>query len=83
MKNPNVQLQKRKVIGMEVMNGLVYNENNNDWEDGRIYDASSGKNWNANALIMEDGCLKVRGFWHLKCLGQDIIFKRVSSNIQS
>lgn len=78
IKNPDKQLQKRKLIGLEVMDGLVYNENNDDWEDGRIYDASSGKNWNANAWIMEDGNLKVRGYWHLKCLGQNIFFKRVS-----
>lgn len=78
VKNPDEQLRTRKVIGMEVMHGLIYNPNNDDWENGRIYDAKSGKNWNANAWIMEDGNLKVRGFWHFQCLGKNIFFKRVS-----
>lgn len=76
-RNPIEALRTRKVIGMEVMHGLVYNEGKDEWEDGRIYDASSGKDWNAKAWIAKDGCLKVRGFWHFEFLGQNMCFKKL------
>ena len=78
VKNPDKQLRTRKVIGMEVMKGLIYNQTNDDWEDGRIYDATTGRNWNADAWLMENGKLRVRGYWHFQLLGQNIFFKRVS-----
>lgn len=76
-KNADKKLRTRKIIGLEVMRGLTYNVNNNSWEGGRIYDSSSGKNWDVNAWIMKDGILKVRGYWHFLFLGQNIFFKRV------
>lgn len=77
-KNPNEVLRSRKIIGMEVMHGLVYNADEDDWQGGKIYDASRGKDWNAKAWLTKDGYLKVRGFWHFECLGQNLVLKKVS-----
>lgn len=76
-KNPNQTFRSRKIIGMEVMNGLVYNAKDNEWQDGRIYDASTGKTWNAKISLIPDGCLKVRGFWHVEFLGKNLCFKSI------
>lgn len=76
-KNPDKTLRTQKIIGMEVMHGLMYNIKEDEWQDGRIYDASSGKDWNAKAWLTKDGCLKVRGFWHFEFLGQNMCFKKV------
>lgn len=76
-KNPDKNLRTRKIIGLEVMQGLVYNTDDDEWQGGRIYDASTGKDWNAKAWINKDGCLKVRGFWQLEFLGQNMCFKKV------
>jgi uncharacterized protein (DUF2147 family) len=77
-KNPKEELRSRKIVGLEVMYGLVYNEDDDEWQHGRIYDSSSGKNWNAKAWLTKDGRLKVRGFWHFEFLGQNITFNKVS-----
>ena len=77
-KNSNKALRSRKIIGLEVMHGLEYNSDDNEWQNGWIYDSSSGKIWSAKASLTEDGRLKVRGFWHFQFLGQNIYFKRVS-----
>jgi uncharacterized protein (DUF2147 family) len=76
-KNPNEALRSRKIIGIEALHGLVYNAQDNEWQGGRIYDPSSGKDWNAKAWLTKDGCLKVRGFWHFVFLGQNMCFKKV------
>lgn len=75
-KNPNEALRNRKLIGLEVMHGLMYKADDNEWQNGRIYDASSGKDWNAKAWLTNDGLLKVRGFWHFEFLGQNMCFKK-------
>ena len=77
-KNPKEELRSRKIIGLEVMYGLVYNADDNEWQHGRIYDATSGKNWNAKAWLTNEGCLKVHGFWHFEFLGQNMTFNKVS-----
>lgn len=76
-KNSNPRLRSRKLIGLEVLNNLVYNEKNNRWESGKIYDAKSGKTWSSSAWLQKDGILKVRGFWHFEFIGQNMDFKRV------
>ena len=76
-KNPDKNLRTRKIIGMEIMHGLVYKDMNNDWEDGSIYDPSSGKEWNAKMYFTKAGLLKVRGYWGFQLLGKDILFKKI------
>ncbi len=76
-KNPDETLRKRKIIGLVVMRGLTYNEEHNNWQGGRIYDPSSGKDWSAKACIIKNGYLKVRGYWDFELLGKDLLFKKV------
>lgn len=76
-RNPDETLRKRKIIGLVVMNGLIYNEENNDWEQGKIYDPHNGKDWNAKASFTKEGLLKVRGFWGFQMLGKDILFRKI------
>jgi hypothetical protein len=40
-KNADPALRKRKVLGLEVLNRMVYNSKSNRWESGKIYDAKS------------------------------------------
>src|SRR5450755_860067 len=54
-KNPDKGLRFQKIIGLEVMYGLVYNADDEEWQHGRIYDSSSGKNWNSKAWLTKDG----------------------------
>lgn len=76
-RNPDETLRKRKIIGLVVMNGLIYNEENNDWEQGKIYDPHSGKDWNAKVCFTKNGLLKVRGYWSFQLLGKDLLFRKI------
>lgn len=77
IKNPDKSLRNHKIIGSRVLQGLVYNNKKKGWEDGFVYDATSGRTWNANVWLMDNGNLKVRGFWHFQWLGRNLFFKRV------
>ncbi|SFI55946.1 DUF2147 domain-containing protein [Halpernia frigidisoli] len=75
--NPDPKLRNRKVIGMDVLENLDYNSKTKRWENGKIYDASSGRTWDALAEIKKDGLLYVRGFWKFKWIGKTINFRRL------
>lgn len=74
--NPNSKMRNRKVIGMDILENLNYNPTNQRWENGKIYDASSGKTWDTFAEIQKDGKLFVRGFWKFTWIGKTLYFKR-------
>jgi uncharacterized protein (DUF2147 family) len=40
--NPDINLQRRKVLGLQVLEGLTYNTSTNRWENGKIYDVKTG-----------------------------------------
>jgi uncharacterized protein (DUF2147 family) len=76
-KNHDKALRTRKIIGMEALRNLKYNEDDDEWQDGIIYDSSTGKEWNAKAWLTDDATLKVRGYWHFTLFGQNMTFKKI------
>lgn len=75
-KNPDAALRTRKVIGMDVLQGFTYNESDACWENGHIYDATSGKTWSATARLDGAETLVVRGYWGFQLFGKTLKFKR-------
>lgn len=76
-KNPDPALRDRKILGMNVLEKLVYSPETNSWENGMIYDAKNGRHWNSSAYIEKDGKLKVKGYWHFKFIGKTMTFTRI------
>lgn len=74
--NPDENLRTRKIIGMDILNNLNYNPENQRWENGKIYDASSGRTWDTFAEIKKNGLLYVRGFWKFTWIGKSLYFTK-------
>ena len=77
-KNPNQSLRTRKWLGMEVLRDLKYNAEDNEWQDGIIYDAKHGRYWDSLAWITNNGLLKVKGYWVFRWISETLTFNRVS-----
>lgn len=77
--NPDEQLRTRKIIGMEILEGLKFNSQTSTWENGKIYDASSGRSWDSSISFAKDGTIKVRGYWKVKWIGKNMTFRRLNS----
>ncbi|MBS1597517.1 MAG: DUF2147 domain-containing protein [Bacteroidetes bacterium] len=75
--NPDKYLQNRKVLNLVVLTRLVFNPSNNIWENGKIYDCTSGKEWDSSVWLIKDNLLNVRGFWHLSIFGRNMIFTKI------
>lgn len=59
--NPDEALRQRPLVGLNLIWGFRYNENDKRWVDGTIYNPEDGKNYYCSLQIEPDGSLKVRG----------------------
>ena len=80
IKNPDMSLRSRKLVGMEVLQGLHYNPQDNEWIGGSIYDATTGKKWDSVVWMDRNNALKVKGYWLFRWISQTKLFKRVDES---
>lgn len=78
--NPKKELRNRKIIGLDVLSGLMYNAKQNKWVGGKIYDSSSGKTWDANVWLTGPEALRVRGFYLVRWFGNTLDFIKLPAN---
>jgi uncharacterized protein (DUF2147 family) len=61
-KNPDVKLQSRPVVGLQILSGFVFDSKDKEWENGTIYDPKSGKTYDCYAWLESNDLLKLKGF---------------------
>lgn len=77
-KNPDEALRGRPLIDMDLMYGFEHN-GKNKWEDGRIYDPESGKEYNCKVTMKDPDTLEIFGYIKVAFakLGRDTAWTRV------
>lgn len=75
LKNPDVSLRSKPILGMEMLRDFVYEEGK--WTDGKIYDPKSGKTYSCNMNIKSNGELNMRGYIGISLIGRSETWKRV------
>ena len=60
--NPDVKLQSRPIVGLQILHGFVYNASGKEWKNGTIYDPKSGKTYDCYAWLEGNDLLKLKGF---------------------
>ncbi len=77
--NPNPALRTRKLVGLDILSGFVY-EGDNDWSGGTIYDPNNGKTYKCLLALEDDGKdknkLRVRGFIGVSLFGRTDVWTR-------
>lgn len=77
IKNPNKNLRHKRILGMDVLEGLTYNFEKDRWENGIIYDANSGKHWSSVVYFNDEGLMEVKGYWKFEFLCQTMAFRKI------
>lgn len=77
-KNPDAALNKRPIMGLQIMDGLQFS-GENLWKGGRIYDPDSGKTYNAKATLVSHSELDLRGFVGFSLIGRTEKWTRASN----
>ena len=75
--NPDPKIRNRKIVGLKIMNGFEYDDN--EWENGKIYDPKSGSTYSCTLELSDDKKkLKVRGYIGISLFGRTEIWTRIS-----
>jgi len=61
-KNPDVKLQSRPVLGLEMLKGFKFDKSSGEWNDGSIYNPASGKTYNCYINFESANKIKIRGY---------------------
>jgi len=80
-KNPDAKLQSRSRLGLQILSGLKFNASDKEWQDGRIYDPTSGKTYDCYAWFDKDtNSLNMKGYVvGIKWLGKSTIWTRTTN----
>ncbi|QHT70182.1 DUF2147 domain-containing protein [Rhodocytophaga rosea] len=73
--NPDEKLRTRLILGMNLMRGFTYDEDN-VWVDGEIYDPKSGKTYSCKMTLTDKNNLDVRGFVGISIIGRTDFWTR-------
>ena len=74
-KNPDVHLRARPIIGLEIVYGFGFDEDN-EWTGGRVYDPESGNEYKAKMTLVDEKTLKLRGYILIPLLGRSEVWTR-------
>lgn len=75
--NPDKNLQTRPVLGMQLLLNFEYDEDDQEWEDGQIYDPKSGKTYSCVMELLDNGELEVTGYIGLSFIGKTVVWTKV------
>ena len=70
VKNPDEKLQTRKKLGMTVMHNLVWDADDKEWNNGKIYDAREGDTYSLFAKTNGLDILDLRGYIGFSLFGK-------------
>lgn len=75
--NENEALQSRELLGLTIMKNLAWDADENDWEDGEVYDPKSGSTYSCYVKMQEDGKLYLKGYvMGMPFLGRSTLWTR-------
>lgn len=76
--NSDAELQKRTILGLQILKGFEYDNDDKEWIDGTIYDPKNGKTYKCYMWFDEgnDKILHVKGFIGFSMLGREVEWVR-------
>ncbi len=75
-KNPDVKKRSQQILGLVNLRDFTYDEDN-VWEDGKIYDPEAGKDYSCKMTLKDANTLDVRGYIGISLIGRTDTWKRV------
>jgi len=76
VKNPNPELRKVKADHIVLLKNFSYDEKNNEWSGGTIYDPEEGKTYKCKLNFESATKLKVRGYIGIPALGKTMYWTK-------
>jgi uncharacterized protein (DUF2147 family) len=74
--NPDPKLRNRPRLGLVFMQGFSYDDDNK-WDDGKIYDPESGKTYSCYMKMESANTMEVKGYIGFSLIGKSQTWTRV------
>lgn len=74
-KNPDKAKRNNTILNLQLIKGFEY-EGDNTWEDGKIYDPESGKEYSCIITMKDKNTLDVRGYVGFSLIGRSDTWTR-------
>jgi len=74
--NPEPKLRSRPRLGLVFMQDFVYDDENK-WDDGKIYDPESGKTYSCYLKMINANTMEVKGYIGFSMIGNSHYWQRV------
>ena len=74
--NPDPKLRNRPRLGLVFMQGFEYDDDNK-WDDGKIYDPESGKTYSCYMKMNSANSMEVKGYIGFSMIGKSQTWTRV------
>jgi len=75
--NPDESLRSTPLKGYRILKDFVYNEEEEIWEDGTIYDPKNGTTYNCKIELTEENQIEVRGYVGTAVFGRTDVWTRL------
>lgn len=75
-KNPDAKKRTQPILGLVNLRNFSY-DGDNVWDDGKVYDPETGKDYSCKMTLKDANTLDVRGFVGIALIGRTDTWKRV------
>lgn len=75
--NEDESLRSQPVMGMVLLKDFEYDADDQEWEDGTIYDPKNGSTYDCYMNFDDKGVLKIRGYVGISWIGRNTYWTRV------
>jgi len=75
-KNPDTSLRNKHILGLLILKGFEYDEKNQEWINGEIYDPKNGKTYSCSMKLKDHNTLEVHGYIGISLIGRTEIWTR-------
>ena len=75
--NPDESLRSRRLIGLDMLEGMTYDAGKNRWVGGTVYDPDVGKTYKCRIVLKDAHQLELRGYVGVPLFGRSEVWTRL------
>jgi uncharacterized protein (DUF2147 family) len=75
--NPDESLRSTPLRGYRLLKDFIYDQDENTWTEGTIYDPNNGSTYNCNIVPKDDNTIEVRGYIGAAVFGRTDVWTKM------
>lgn len=76
--NPDKEARTRPIMGLLILKNLEWDADDQEWDDGNIYDPKSGNTYSLTCKLKDKNTMELRGYIGISLFGRTDIWERTT-----